>query len=311
MSGEAEKELRELVDHLNLVVADNRERGYAGGFSNGDILHIVRRLEAVLAEMPSAAPQVPKSATGGYSCHITPDPADIEKNKKAEPHGERLRAELQDWLERNGIVSIMLDTNHHVVRVDIAPKLPPEIRPVLGLWGSIFVTKEAVDAERIKAEGDAPTQKGGATMPDVQRPILQDSGEHGAESKSTSAALLGEQEDYWEGQSMSDEEIAKVAGVVGEQERARKVYDSAFSVWEGQGYPDGKFRDYLIERIAAALAASRKQAIEEERDLINEIEREHCSCGAQAEHRGRHNWEYCAIHERCDKLRALAEQGEK
>jgi hypothetical protein len=72
------------------------------------------------------------------SIHIAPDQKDIEANKKAEPEGERLRAELSEWLEKNGIVSMCLDTPNHVVRVDIV-KLPPRIKPVLRLWGSIFV----------------------------------------------------------------------------------------------------------------------------------------------------------------------------
>jgi hypothetical protein len=72
------------------------------------------------------------------SCHIAPNLQDIERNAKEEPLGERLRAELTEWLEKNEIVSVMLDTPEHVVRIDII-KLPPRIKPVLRLWGSIFV----------------------------------------------------------------------------------------------------------------------------------------------------------------------------
>jgi len=71
--------------------------------------------------------------------HTPPIEADIERNKATEPEGERLRGELTAWLKKNGIVSIVLDTPEHVVRIDIAPKLPPRIKPVLTLWGSIYV----------------------------------------------------------------------------------------------------------------------------------------------------------------------------
>ena len=80
--------------------------------------------------------------TMNVECHVAPDQADLERNKAVEPEGERIRAELIDWLSRNKIVSVMLDTPEHVVRVDIAPKLPPRIKSVLSLWGSIFVKDE-------------------------------------------------------------------------------------------------------------------------------------------------------------------------
>lgn len=75
------------------------------------------------------------------SCHVAPDEADIERNKKIEPEGERLRAELVEWIKKNGIVSMMLDTPEHVVRMEII-KLPPRIKSVLGIWGSIYVKDE-------------------------------------------------------------------------------------------------------------------------------------------------------------------------
>lgn len=74
-------------------------------------------------------------------CHVAPVEADIEQNKKAEPEGERLRYELCEWLKKNKIVSIMLDTPEHVVRVDIV-KLPPRTTSVLTLWGSIRIVDE-------------------------------------------------------------------------------------------------------------------------------------------------------------------------
>jgi hypothetical protein len=38
--------------------------------------------------------------------------------------------------------------------------------------------------------------------------------------------------------------------------------------------------------------------------LIDEIEDEHCACGAGTDHRNQDTWEYCGLHARLDKLRA-------
>jgi hypothetical protein len=70
--------------------------------------------------------------------HVAPDEEDLKKNIIVEPLGERLRAELTEWLDKNKIVSIFLDTPNHRVMVDIV-KLPPRIKSVLKIWGSIFV----------------------------------------------------------------------------------------------------------------------------------------------------------------------------
>ena len=72
------------------------------------------------------------------ACHIAPDQNDIVKNVAKEPEGERIRAELVDFLKRNKIVSVLLDTEEHNVCIDIV-KLPPKIKPVLTCWGSVFV----------------------------------------------------------------------------------------------------------------------------------------------------------------------------
>lgn len=93
---------------------------------------------------------VPAPKGKSFYDHIAPDRADIERNKAIEPHGERLRAELEEWLDKNGIVSMRLDTQNHCVSVDIA-KLPPEIKSVLGLWGSIYVQREAEPAPTCEA----------------------------------------------------------------------------------------------------------------------------------------------------------------
>lgn len=70
--------------------------------------------------------------------HVPPDEAAIGANQAVEPEGERLRQELTDWLTRNSIVGIMLDTPHHYVDIGSA-KLPPLIKPILRLWGSIYI----------------------------------------------------------------------------------------------------------------------------------------------------------------------------
>lgn len=77
-------------------------------------------------------------SVGVYSA---PDPAVVSENKKQEPVGERLRAELTEWLERNGIVSAIIELEHHAVRIDI-DRLPPEIKNVLSCYGSIFIRNE-------------------------------------------------------------------------------------------------------------------------------------------------------------------------
>ena len=89
------------------------------------------------------------------SVHVAPDRDSIVQNVSREPEGERIRAELEDFLKRNKIVSILLDTEQHCVSVDIV-KLPPEIKPVLTLWGSIFVRNDEEilrrqEEERIKS----------------------------------------------------------------------------------------------------------------------------------------------------------------
>lgn len=71
-------------------------------------------------------------------CHIAPPQSDLNYNALKEPEGERIRAELIEWLTRNKIVTVLLDTDEHCVSIDIV-KLPPRIKPVLTSWGSIFI----------------------------------------------------------------------------------------------------------------------------------------------------------------------------
>jgi hypothetical protein len=74
-------------------------------------------------------------------CHIAPDRDACVANIEKEPEGERIRMELEDFLRRNKIVSIMMDTPEHMVSIDIV-KLPPRIKPILRLWGSVFIKDE-------------------------------------------------------------------------------------------------------------------------------------------------------------------------
>lgn len=81
------------------------------------------------------------AASGMASCHESPDRSYIEKNKEVEPEGERIRAEMEDFIFRNKISGMYLDTDKHTVDIQIA-KLPPRIMSVLTKWGSIYVVDE-------------------------------------------------------------------------------------------------------------------------------------------------------------------------
>lgn len=73
--------------------------------------------------------------------HIAPPKADIEANRAKEPEGERIRAELEDFLKRNKIVAMLLDTESHYVEIDVN-KLPPYTKSVLTHWGAIRIEDE-------------------------------------------------------------------------------------------------------------------------------------------------------------------------
>ena len=74
-----------------------------------------------------------------YPAWQAPKQEDIEANKEKEPEGERIRAELVDFLERNKICGILMDTPHHHVSIDYGPNLPAERKNVLSLWGSVYI----------------------------------------------------------------------------------------------------------------------------------------------------------------------------
>jgi hypothetical protein len=99
-----------------------------------------------------------------YWGHVAPNPEDIQRNRDIEPEGERLRKELVDWLQKNRIVSIMLDTPAHLVSIDIA-KLPPRIKSALTVWGSIYVEDSDDGSKPIL--GERPEQ------PDAQQPSTE------------------------------------------------------------------------------------------------------------------------------------------
>jgi hypothetical protein len=87
-----------------------------------------------------------------YPCWVAPNQNDVEANKLKEQEGERIRAELIDFLERNKVCGILMDTPHHHVDIQWGPRLPSEIKPVLTMWGSIFiVVKQEQPTEETKA----------------------------------------------------------------------------------------------------------------------------------------------------------------
>lgn len=75
-------------------------------------------------------------------CHVAPDRDDLERNAVAQPEGERIRRELEEFITQNKIVGLMIDTQEHSVRIDMG-KLPNRIKCVLSIWGSIYVRDDA------------------------------------------------------------------------------------------------------------------------------------------------------------------------
>lgn len=79
--------------------------------------------------------------------HTPPVEQDLKTNEQFEPEGERIRRELLEFLTRNKIVSMCLDTPLHVVEVQSAT-LPPKIKNVRSIWGSVYVLDESPDVDR-------------------------------------------------------------------------------------------------------------------------------------------------------------------
>lgn len=124
-------QLRLMTDEVNRLLAEQRH------------------LAEMLGCEPNAASirQMTRMLMRNSWVHVIPDEVAIEANRSKEPEGERLRSELAEWIDRNGIVGIFLDTERHVIDVSSA-RLPSNIKPVLTLWGSIYVR----DEERIAEE---------------------------------------------------------------------------------------------------------------------------------------------------------------
>jgi hypothetical protein len=89
--------------------------------------------------------------------HIAPPTDVIEKNKETEPEGERLRAELADWLRHNQIVGILMDTKDHIVDIQIG-RLPPRLKWVLRTWGAIMVVDDADESTLAELKDKEPTK---------------------------------------------------------------------------------------------------------------------------------------------------------
>lgn len=140
--GEADKEidkLRAQVEQLKNEKRNAEESAIRAGWDlttlRVDLSNVIDGLGKQVEQLTADKAMREKSR---IYAHVPPDEAAIGANQAVEPEGERLRQELTDWLTRNSIVGIMLDTPHHYVDIGSA-KLPPLIKPILRLWGSIYI----------------------------------------------------------------------------------------------------------------------------------------------------------------------------
>lgn len=78
-----------------------------------------------------------------YPGWMAPDMDAVRKNADFEPEGERIRAELHDFLERNKICGMLLDTPHHHVNIQFGPNLPNKVKSVLSKYGGIYVVESS------------------------------------------------------------------------------------------------------------------------------------------------------------------------
>lgn len=131
---------------------------------------LIERAEAAEAELAEAELAVTRKAqevhqlklakiSGPWSRwpHIAPPTDVIEKNKETEPEGERLRAELADWLRHNQIGGILMDTKDHIVDIQIR-RLPPRLKWVLSTWGTITVVDDADESTLAELKDKEPTK---------------------------------------------------------------------------------------------------------------------------------------------------------
>lgn len=98
--------------------------------------------------------------------HEAPPEGFSAKNAAREPEGERIRKELIEFLERNKISSICLDTPLHYVDIQSA-KLPPRIKNVLSKWGSVYV----VDGSPVVIQPERPENWNDNVVPPMTHPL--------------------------------------------------------------------------------------------------------------------------------------------
>lgn len=102
--------------------------------------------------------------------HTVPDEAAVKANEAKEPEGERIRRELIDFLTRNKVAGIMLDTPLHMVEVRSAT-LPPKIKNVLSSWGSIYVVDDSPDVPSTWTEPARPDGWNDNVVPPMTHPL--------------------------------------------------------------------------------------------------------------------------------------------
>jgi hypothetical protein len=103
-------------------------------------------IEIIFRELAAVRDQTNRAHATRLNVHTAPDRDAITENVANEPEGERIRAELEDFLKRNNIVAITLDTDEHVIEIDIV-KLPSRTKSVLTKWGAIRINDSAVSPE--------------------------------------------------------------------------------------------------------------------------------------------------------------------
>jgi hypothetical protein len=104
------------------------------------------------------------------SLHAPPPKADLEENAQFEPEGERIRKELIEFLERNRIASIYLDTEKHVVDIQSAA-LPPKVKNVLSHWGSVYVVDDSPDVVEEWVRSTRPADWDDNRIPPMTHPL--------------------------------------------------------------------------------------------------------------------------------------------
>lgn len=103
-------------------------------------------------------------------CHTAPIQTEVDENVAFEPEGERIRKELIEFLDRNKIAGIYLDTE--LLTVDIqSAKIPPRIKNVLSRWGSIYVVDDAPEIEEVWNQPERPKDWDDNVVPPMIHPL--------------------------------------------------------------------------------------------------------------------------------------------